>query len=264
MIITGWTGAGKTTLAGRLAAECHLRAVVASQGLLNAVGATDRPRLERLASWLDPNRQDPRSAAVDRRVDLALISAILSEDRPMVVESAGSVALLMPLLDQTFRVRLEASETVRAARIADLMAGRVSISEARTVVARKDAATAQAARDGWALDLRNDSAMHWRHDLVLRCPHAPECAAPARCQTAVDLLTLSAYWVYVSYLRADPQFGQAAARRLACEIEVWRAWVVRVSPLLTEPESRFDPDVWTRRLRHDLDNTPATESQVCP
>jgi hypothetical protein len=196
-------------------------------------------------------------------VDVATVSAVLADDRPMVVESAGAVALLTPLLDQTLRIRLEADETVRAARIAALMAGRVAVGEARTIVARKDAATADAARAAWALDLRNDEAVRWRHDLVLRCPHPGQCAAPERCQTAIDLLALAAYWVYASHLRADQQFGQAAARRLACEIEVWRAWVVRVSPLLTDPDGRFDPGLWTHRLMHELDHAQAAESEVC-
>lgn len=263
VIITGWTGAGKTTLASRLAAECRLGSAVASAGLLEAVGAPGRPRLDRLASWLEMDRRGPRDESVDRRVDLAMVSALLAEDGPMVVESAGPVALLTPLLDRTLRIRLEADETVRAARIASLMAGRVSASEARTIVTRKDAATADAARAAWALDLRDDGAVRWRHDLVLRCPHHGECVAPERCQTAIDLLTLAAYWVYASHLRADPQFGKAAARRLVCEIETWRAWVVRVSPLLTDPDARFDARVWSHRLVHELDSTQTPESEVC-
>ncbi len=263
VIVTGWTGAGKTTLAGRLAAECRLGQVAASERLLEAVGAPGRPRPERLAAWLRPDRHDQRDESVDRRVDLATISALLAEDTPMVVESAGPAALLTPPLDRTLRIRLEADEKVRAARIAALMPGRVNLSEARAIVARKDAATVAAARSAWALDLRDDGAVRWRHDLVLRCPHLGECAARQRCQTAVGVLTLAAYRVYVSHLRADPQCGRAAAQRLVSEVGVWRAWVVRVSPLLTDPAARFDPQVWTRRLMCELGAAPATESEAC-
>ncbi|GAA0905175.1 hypothetical protein [Virgisporangium aurantiacum] len=299
VVVTGWTASGKSTLAARFA-DNGLGRVTGSSVLLTLLGDSGRAKASRLRSWLSdppphpaagpafgPTARARRGGTADRLADLAVLRVAAGRSGGYVVDSAGSVPLLLSPFNDALLIRLEATATVRAARIRHLLGGRVTAEDGMRIVERKDAATAAASHASWGLDLR-DPIHRRRYDLVLACPDVDVCADPQRCITVTYQIADAAFRVYSRYLteagddagnkadnKADSKAGyeadqiatnRAATRRAAANraatnravadlgavVAECQPWISGISPLLTSPLLTSPGEVSAHRWRDRL------------
>jgi hypothetical protein len=247
VVVTGWTAAGKSTLAEQFAVA-GLARVAGSALLRPLLGDVVPDKAARLRSWLaGPVAGVPRDGRADRLADLALLRLVTARPGGRVVDSAGSLPLLLPPINDALLVRLVATPAVRAERVRRLLDGTVSVDEAAQIVRRKDATTAAACLTAWGLDLSNPVHQR-RYDLILCCPDGDRCADAQRCKVAVASLADAAGRVYRCYLADDRDGAAAAVTALLAAVGTYRSWVAWMCPLLT---SRAD--VSRQRWRDRLD-----------
>lgn len=247
LILTGWTASGKTTLVDHFA-QTGLQRVTASALLVRQLGAADTTKAERLLSWLSPVPPSSRDGAADRLTDLAVLRTAATRASGCVVESAGSVSLLLSPYNDALLVRLTAAAQVRAKRLTRILNGQVTRADAARIIQRKDAATARAGRQAWGLDL-TDPLHDRRYDLIIGCPDDEDCADPELCRIATVQLVDAAYRVYLALLTADQSAATEAARRLATAADRFQPWVRRLRSAVLNPGSRRR---WADRMARDI------------
>ncbi|GAA1657574.1 hypothetical protein [Actinoplanes couchii] len=249
VMVTGWTASGKTTLVEHLA-RTGLRRITASKLLIKRLGETQSTKMERLLSWLASDLPTLREGEADRLTDLAVLRRLTTRDEGCVVESAGSVSLLLPPYNEALLVRLDATPQVRTERLGRLLTGRITAVEAALIVERKDAATAHACQQAWGLNLNDATYLH-RYDVIVGCPDERTCANPQLCRSATSEVVIASYQVYRTLLGADRHATAIAVDRLNETAERLSPWVYRLGPSLTAPDPRQD---WTSRMaHHDFD-----------
>lgn len=249
VVVAGWTAAGKTTLADQFA-EAGLARVTGSSVLLPLLGDHTSGKTTRLQSWLmDSVERVPRDGDTDRLADLAVLRMLAGRTGGCVVESAGSLPLLVSPCNDALLIRLDAPIRVRAARVCRLLDGAVDHEQAERIVRRKDAATARAFRAAWGLDLTHPVHTR-RYDLTLRCPDPDACTDPDRCAHAIGEVAQAACRVYTGYLVADRAVTGAAAAQLTHVLDRFRPWVGQIRTLLTSPGGSVSRQRWLDRLAY--------------
>jgi hypothetical protein len=234
-------------VANGLADTTDLEVVISSDRLVTALG--DVPKDEHLRGWLTSNTTENqrRRPDVDRKVDLAVLQELSASARPRVVESVA-LPMLLPVDNVALIVELTGSLPVRARRIRDQLPG-VSLSQARTIVDRKDYATCVALRNSWGIDIGQRSAARWRVDLSVGCPHPEECPTETRCTKTVIAIVRAAVAVYRSFLSHDSGQVVVEFRKL---VNANGGYVGRCMPLLLGPGSERTLPRWSRRLFAEL------------
>lgn len=248
VVVTGWTAAGKSTLVDFLAGA-GLSRVAGSAVLLPMLGEVVPDKVTRLRSWLsDPAAGLLRDGGADRLADLAVLRTVTDRPGGVVVESAGSVPLLLSPYNDALVIRLAASAAVRADRVRRLLGGTVTPPEAARIVQRKDATTASACLAAWGLDLY-DATHQRRYDLILSCPHGNVCVDPGRCVQAVTAVADAACRVCCCYLAADPDAATAAVAALTATVREYQPWVTWICPTLTNA-AEVSRQRWRDRLAY--------------
>lgn len=248
VVMAGWTASGKTTLAARMS-HAGFERLTASDLLLPMVGDPGSAKANRLLSWLSAAPPKPRDGQADRRTDLTVLRMLAAAGH-VVVESAGSIPLLLSPCNHALLIRLVAAPQVRAERLYRLLEGRADLREAAQIVQRKDEATVSACRRAWGLDL-TDQVHQRRYDLIIGCPDSSSCTDPERCQQAIDDLAHAAVSVYRGYLAADQRTAANGITHLRGAVARWRPWVRHISGALIRPEAEVTPQRWFDRLVHD-------------
>jgi cytidylate kinase len=246
VIVSGWTASGKTTLVDNLGL-LGLERITASTLLVHQLGGGDTSKTERLLSWLSPVQPNPRDGETDRLTDLAVLRRTATRLTGCVVESAGSVPLLLSPYNDAFLVRLEASPRVRAKRLTRLFRGRIKDGDSAQIIERKDCATSQACQRAWGLDLAAPPHRR-RYDLIIGCPDDHDCADSELCRTATLQLVDAAYHAYLGLLTADHVNVAEGASRLGLVTGQFWPWVRRLRPALIDLGA---PRPWADRLTCD-------------
>jgi hypothetical protein len=225
-------------------------------------GAGDVSKQSRLLSWLLPEPQ-LRDGEADRLTDLTTLG-VIADTGPegRVVESAGTVPLLLSPRNGCLLVRLEAARAIRAERVRRLLGGHVTLQQAASIVDRKDETTVMASQRAWGLDL-TDPVHDRRYDLIIGCPDTRACQDPSQCRRVIAELTGAAYRVYRGYLIDDQRTIVSAAARLREAIACHSPWLRRVSPTLLRPREPFSARHWVERLADDADSVGAVP-EVAP
>ncbi|MEV6928727.1 hypothetical protein AB0M46_30135 [Dactylosporangium sp. NPDC051485] len=248
VVVTGWTAAGKSTLVDVLAGA-GLRRVAGSAVLLPMLAEVVPDKVTRLRSWLcDPAAGLLRDGGTDRLADLAVLRSVTDRPGGVVVESAGSVPLLLSPYNDALVIRLAASAAVRADRVRRLLGGTVTRAEAARIVQRKDASTASACLAAWGLDLY-DATHQRRYDLMLCCPDEDACTDPGQCVQAVTAVADAACRVCCCYLAADNGAATAAVAALTATVRQYQPWVTWICPTLTNA-AEVSRQRWRDRLAY--------------
>ncbi len=259
VVIAGPTSSGKTTLAAHLHHAEHLDWVGASTLLMQTAG-TERPKAERLLSWLDTGATGRRAAVTDadRLADLRVLHACAGSQTGIVVETCGPAGLLLDPLNLALLIRVEAAIPVRAMRLLGHLAGlEVSAKQAELILTRKDAAMATAIRTAWGLDLTDPASTRWRFDLLIGCPDQQVCRDPRECAEASRVLAQAALKVYRCFL--EQRDGAEAVAALQRAWTRFAPWVARVAPVLADPSGPFTASRWRTRLLEEHNPTqPST------
>jgi hypothetical protein len=251
VIMTGWTASGKTTLTEHVS-QAGLQRVTGSSVLVPMLDGGATTKASRLLSWLSSPPPPPRDGEADRLADLAVLRMV-ADAGGCVVESAGSLPLLLSPYNRALLIRLEADPPIRAARLRRLLDDRVAADEAVQIVERKDAATVAACARSWGIALAEPIHQR-RYDLVIGCPDTQACADPGQCQRAMRALVDAVIPAYRCYLAADQQAGAARLAELEGVVEQFRPWVRRISSALTDPAAPITAHQWFDRLSHDTGN----------
>lgn len=251
VVVSGWTASGKSTLAASMSDE-GLTRVTASSVLLSLLGDRGAGKAARLRSWLSPLVEGvPRTGTVDQLADLAMLRLLARRDGGIVVESAGSLPLLLSPYNNALLIRLDAAPRIRAARVRRFLGDDVDPRDAVRIVGRKDAATACASLKSWGLQLNNPVHCR-RYDLALGCPDTEVCRDPGMCARAVEELAAAACRVYSGYLTADGAALRSASEQFGVVLDRFRPWVHRVCSTLLAPADSVTPERWQERLAHHI------------
>lgn len=153
-------------------------------------------------------------------------------------------------------VRLAASAAVRAGRVRRLLP-ELTLSEARTIVDRKDHSGNAVLRSAWGIVPDGTWTARWRADLVVGCHPNHGCVNDTMCTDIIAELVEAAYLVYRCYL--DGIDASQAACDLRAKIAARSRHVQRCSPSLTEPTDAPTLSAWQHRLLFELRQTMTAE-----
>jgi cytidylate kinase len=162
--VSGMAGCGKSTVARKIAKRYKLR-YVSGGDVLKALALEAGYKSKRRGWWESPEgmrflKERTRNFSFDREVDERLLK--LAEKGNVVLDSWA----LPWLLKGGFRIWLEASQPVRAQRIAERDG--ISVAEARAVMRNKDAETKLVYRSLYGFRLGEDLSPF---DLILDVNH---------------------------------------------------------------------------------------------